>query len=190
VCVACVSDRAETQESEEAAESVVTAVRSGKRGNRPVRVNALGGMALPSYDDKKHEFGTLRVRIIEAKGLLAADYGLMNKSSDPYCLVNAGHSVQVRTHTVSATLEPRWDTTLSFRLSRPDDVLHLEVWDEDTTSRDDAIGFLDLPLSQVPLSSSSAPLRGWVPLCRPEAQALPGEVVNLPAKGAGAVLLE
>jgi len=190
VCVACVSDRVETQESEEAAESVVTAVRSGKRGNRPVRVNALGGMALPSYDDKKHEFGTLKVRIIEAKGLLAADYGLMNKSSDPYCLVTAGHSVQVRTHTVSATLEPRWDTTLSFRLSRPDDILHLEVWDEDTTSRDDAIGFLDLPLSQVPLSSSSAPLRGWVPLCRPEAQALPGEVVNLPAKGAGAVLLQ
>ena len=26
-------------------------------------VNALGGMALPSYDDKKHEFGTLKASL-------------------------------------------------------------------------------------------------------------------------------
>jgi len=189
VCNNCMAQAAVPEASEEAVEEAVEALKSGSKV-RPVRATALAGNPLPSRDEKRREFGTLQVRVIEAKGLLAADYGLMNKSSDPYCLLSVAHGVQVRTHTVSATLEPRWDTVISFRLARPDATLHLEVWDEDPVSADDAIGFLDLDLSQVPIAGGSQPVRGWVPLFRPEEQPLPGEVLDHAATGAGAVLLE
>lgn len=186
VCNSCVASPTVPEIPEEAAKAALEAAKSGKYA-KPLSATSLGGMPVPTGDEHR-EFCTLQVRVIEAKGLLAADYNLVSKkSSDPYCLIRVDHGVQVRTCTVSATLEPRWDVTTAFRLSRAHSCLHLEVWDEDTATRDDALGFLDLPLSKVPLSK---PLRGWVPLRPPEAQLLPGEEGVRPAKGAGAVLLE
>eukprot|EP00437_Effrenium_voratum_P019755 CAMPEP_0181454416 /NCGR_PEP_ID=MMETSP1110-20121109/30226_1 /TAXON_ID=174948 /ORGANISM="Symbiodinium sp., Strain CCMP421" /LENGTH=577 /DNA_ID=CAMNT_0023578759 /DNA_START=42 /DNA_END=1775 /DNA_ORIENTATION=+ len=189
VCTSCIdSPTLPLAESpEEAAVAAMEAAKSGKRV-KPLGASSLGSIPVPSGDDPQREFATLEVRVIEAKGLLAADFNLVTKkSSDPYCLLHVGHGVQVQTRTVSATLEPRWDTTIAFRISRADAILHLQVWDEDTATKDDAIGFVDLPLSRVPVSGE--PLRGWVPLNLPEAQPLPGEYFT-PTKGAGAVLLE
>jgi len=189
VCNGCVAAPAIPENPEEAIWTALDNVKAGKQAKPLSAVSLSGsGIAVPSGDDHR-EFATLQVRVIEAKGLLAADYNLVSKkSSDPYCLLRVGHGLQVRTCTVSATLEPRWDVTTEFRVSRVDSSLHLEVWDEDTATKDDALGFLDLPLSKVPLTQS---FLGWVPLRPPEAQPLPGEDARkTPAKGAGAVLLE
>mmetsp|Transcript_55579 Transcript_55579/g.113125 ORF Transcript_55579/g.113125 Transcript_55579/m.113125 type:complete len:582 (-) Transcript_55579:353-2098(-) len=187
VCNSCVAAPPIAENPEEAASAALEAVKAGKHA-KPLSAASLCGMPVPSCDEHR-EFATLQVRVIEAKGLLAADFNLVSKkSSDPYCLLRVGHGVQVRTCTVGATLEPRWDVTTAFRVSRLDSFLHLEVWDEDTATRDDALGFLDLSLAKVPLSR---PFRGWVPLRPPEAQPLPGEDARkTPATGAGAVLLE
>eukprot|EP00440_Ansanella_granifera_P005377 gb/GFBE01005834.1/.p1 GENE.gb/GFBE01005834.1/~~gb/GFBE01005834.1/.p1 ORF type:complete len:609 (+),score=86.73 gb/GFBE01005834.1/:1-1827(+) len=174
------------QGSTEAVEAVAAAAVAGKQV-KPLSIDSLAG-AVPSGDGKRREFATLQVSVIEAKGLLAADYSVVaKKSSDPYCVLRAGYGPPVRTRTIGATLEPRWDARVAFHLSRTDAVLRLEVWDEDAVGADDAIGFLELPLSAVP---AGQPFRGWVPLCLPEAEALPGEEAKGPAQGAGAVLLE
>eukprot|EP00931_Biecheleriopsis_adriatica_P038444 TRINITY_DN22021_c0_g1_i2.p1 TRINITY_DN22021_c0_g1~~TRINITY_DN22021_c0_g1_i2.p1 ORF type:complete len:585 (-),score=111.47 TRINITY_DN22021_c0_g1_i2:70-1824(-) len=171
-------------------ESAVVAAAAAASGNKvkPVKLDSLGGQPLPTGDHETREFATLEVHIIEARGLLAADISILSKkSSDPYCLLQVAHGPQVRTKTVGGSLEPRWDTHVAFRLSRPESVLRVEVWDEDKVGSDDALGFLELPLSSMP---ASEPFLGWVPLFLPEAQPLPGEDTPAVAKGAGAVLLE
>eukprot|EP00930_Biecheleria_cincta_P048482 TRINITY_DN33778_c0_g1_i1.p1 TRINITY_DN33778_c0_g1~~TRINITY_DN33778_c0_g1_i1.p1 ORF type:complete len:599 (+),score=68.62 TRINITY_DN33778_c0_g1_i1:109-1905(+) len=197
VCDGCSLTRSSARPSEvdeQVAETAAAAVAAGEKV-KPLLVDALHGVAVPSGDDRQREFGTLQVQVIEAKGLVAADFNLVGKnSSDPYCVLQVYHGhnngPKVRTKTIKVTLEPRWNATFSFRISRPNSVLRLEVWDADKLDKDDIIGILELPLAEVPGCSGSQPLRGWVPLRLPEAQNLPGESTPRPARGAGAVLIE
>mmetsp|Transcript_10365 Transcript_10365/g.18456 ORF Transcript_10365/g.18456 Transcript_10365/m.18456 type:complete len:585 (-) Transcript_10365:104-1858(-) len=172
-------------------EEVEKAAAEAAKGKKvkPVSLDSLAG-PVPSGDEKHREFGTLQVRMKEAKGLLAADFTLVTKkSSDPYCLLRIDHGPQVFTRTVGATLEPCWDASAAFRLSRKDAVLRVEVWDEDKVGADDPLGFLELPLEEVPSSACHSSFSGWVPLRLPEAEALPGGTAA-EAGAAGAVFLE
>ncbi|CAE8680398.1 unnamed protein product, partial [Polarella glacialis] len=172
---------------EEEAKAAAAAVAAGDHSAKPLSAETMAGQPVPSSGPEHREYGTLRVRVLEAKGLLAADDNLITrKSSDPYCILRVTDGPSVRTRTISSTLDPRWDTLIHFRLKHADAMLHLEVWDEDLVSKDDPIGSLELPLASIPAYQL---LRGWVPLRLPEAQPLPGEVAG-PARGAGAVFLE
>jgi len=186
VCDACKSSEGVSGDQPQV-EKLAAEAAKGKKV-KPVSLDALAG-SVPTGDDKHREFGTLQVCVREAKGLLAADFALVGKkSSDPYCLLRLDHGPQVRTRTVSATLEPRWDASISFRLSRMDAVLRVEVWDEDKVGADDPIGFLELPIGEA-VSATKGSFSGWVPLILPEAESLPGETAPQPG-AAGALFLE
>lgn len=148
-------------------------------GRETVQAEHLNG-TLTSGDAESREFGTLEVGVIEARGLLAADTNLVGAKtkSDPYCLVRVGNGPGIKTRTINGTLDPRWDTGLSFRVSRPNATLDLKVFDEDLLSADDLIGSVKVPLG--PLHPTDRPFRSWFPLVPPEGEDGP----------AGAVLLE
>lgn len=151
------------------------------RSNRPLSMEELGGTPVASDDPPWRELGTLRVTVVEGKGLLAADVSLISskKTSDPYCVLRLDDGPLVRTRTISATLEPRWNTTALFKLSRCNSVLVINVWDEDALNADDPLGCVRLPLDL--LHETPAALRGWFPLTPPD---------GLEGKAAGAILLE
>ncbi|CAE8730035.1 unnamed protein product, partial [Polarella glacialis] len=176
---------------EEEAKAAAAAVAAGDHSAKPLSAETMAGHPVPSSGPEHREYGTLRVRVLEAKGLLAADDNLITRNSSMLTLLHfLGHRWAFREnshyqlylgsqmgYTASLSVNQR----IHFRLKHADAMLHLEVWDED-----DPIGSLELPLASIPAYQL---LRGWVPLRLPEAQPLPGEVAG-PARGAGAVFLE
>jgi hypothetical protein len=124
---------------------------------------------VPSGNGGYREFGLLKVRVIEARGLIAADASLIGmgelRSSDPYCKLRIGSSPQVRTETIDGTLEPKWDVSAHFMLCRREDPLHIEVFDSDLASADDPLGSCVVPIDF--LRESSTAFVGWVPLVGP-----------------------
>jgi len=136
----------------------------------------------PSGHAPSRDFGTLRVTVVEARGLIGADLSLADRrkpTSDPYCMLRLGWGGRViRSRTVYSTLEPKWNASVDFRLAACDEVLRIQVWDEDSLKWDDFLGSVELPL--LSLHASPAPHRGWVALAGPSGSTGP----------AGALLLE
>ncbi|XP_013793445.2 synaptotagmin-7-like, partial [Limulus polyphemus] len=94
----------------------------------------------------------LTLKIIQAKGLPAKD---VTGTSDPYvriCLL-PDRKHKLETKVKHRTLNPRWNETFYFEgyplAKLQKSILYLHVFDYDRFSRDDPIGDVYLPLSQV-----------------------------------------
>jgi len=98
------------------------------------------------------ESGVLSVRVIAAFNLINTDTGILGDVSDPYVkmwLASESDNSK-RTHTVNNDLNPVWNSSpFLFPLHVEDDMLHLEVYDEDTFSADDFLGRITIPLLNI-----------------------------------------
>jgi len=110
--------------------------------------------------------GFLHIFLHGGKGLPAADFSVLRKaSSDPYCVVSLDGQVH-RTPTIKQSLEPVWDTPFSFQVgaflpvslltllgerpqsdAKPDLLLSIDVFDEDSLSSDDLLGRVSLDIT-------------------------------------------
>eukprot|EP01088_Endostelium_zonatum_P011131 TRINITY_DN2497_c0_g1_i1.p1 TRINITY_DN2497_c0_g1~~TRINITY_DN2497_c0_g1_i1.p1 ORF type:complete len:284 (+),score=74.06 TRINITY_DN2497_c0_g1_i1:58-909(+) len=79
--------------------------------------------------------GKVRIRVIGAKDLLAADAG---GTSDPYVNITVGQSKQ-KTKVVKRNLNPSWNETFTFNCHPTDHVL-FQIMDWDRFGKDDCIG--------------------------------------------------
>lgn len=58
----------------------------------------------------KDSVGMLKVTVVEAADLLASD---PNGKSDPFCVVKLGENQEQRTDVIPASLNPRWNHSVS-----------------------------------------------------------------------------
>ena len=103
------------------------------------------GDAPPPVDPALLHPGTVRVKLLSAVGLKAAD---LNGKSDPYAVLSLGGK-QHKSTVVSKTLSPRWDETFSFEGTLGDltsESLQLELFDKDRITRDDSLGTASVSL--------------------------------------------
>ena len=100
-------------------------------------------------------WGTLRVHLIDASGLKAAD---LNGKSDPYVRVRVGGLSQ-ESRVVAKSLSPAWDQALEFRGNLEEfhsTGLALEVMDKDRFTRDDPLGSVQVGLQRLFDATSNA----------------------------------
>lgn len=88
--------------------------------------------------------GVLRVKVVEAKDLIAKDIGFVKKGkSDPYAIIRIG-AQSFRTKMISNDLNPEWNETFeAFVDNSEGQELEAVIYDEDTSSKDSKIGRLD-----------------------------------------------
>lgn len=88
--------------------------------------------------------GVLRVKVVEAKNLIAKDIGFVKKGkSDPYAIIRIG-AQSFRTKVISNDLNPEWNETFeAFVDNSEGQELEAVIYDEDTSSKDSKIGRLD-----------------------------------------------
>lgn len=92
--------------------------------------------------------GVLRVKVVEAKNLIAKDFGLVKKGkSDPYAIIRVG-AQSFRTKVVENDLNPEWNETFeAFVDNSEGQELEAVIYDEDTSSKDSKIGALDTDIA-------------------------------------------
>ena len=95
----------------------------------------------------------LRLKVIAGHNLAKKDiFG----ASDPYTRIDLvtveGDEVEdsVLTKTKKRTLNPKWEEEFIFRVSPEKHKLVFEVFDENRLTRDDFLGMVELPLSNIP----------------------------------------
>ncbi|KAH3767558.1 Phosphatidylserine decarboxylase proenzyme 2 precursor [Pelomyxa schiedti] len=107
--------------------------------------------------------GLLEIKVIEAKGVLAAD---LNGLSDPYCIIKFAGK-ECRSRTIMKTLDPKWDETFHFVV--PATATHFtvlfEVWDWDTISSSDFLGKVEFDIGNLPFNNS---VEKWLSLEEPK----------------------
>lgn len=111
-----------------------------------------------------HGFGKLSVKVIEARGILAADqeYGVVGdlKTSDAYAkVVVDGQKQQTDIH--PTTLQPRWNEEFHFRVRDPGAKVLVELWDCDVFNDDDFLGQVEIPVANL---APSVTYSGWLRL--------------------------
>ena len=106
--------------------------------------------------------GVLRVKVVEAKNLIANDIGLMKKGkSDPYAIIRVG-AQSFRTKVIQNDLNPEWNETFeAFVDNSEGQQLEAVIYDEDTSSKDSKIGALDTDIAST-VESGYRDL--WLPL--------------------------
>jgi hypothetical protein len=99
--------------------------------------------------------GVLSVRVIRAENLVNADSGILGDVSDPYVTMKLASQLDKkpkRTVTIDDNLNPEWNSPpFLFQITKDNDALILEVWDEDSrliSSSDDFLGRLTIPLEK------------------------------------------
>lgn len=98
-----------------------------------------------SKDQRKLSVGSLRVHVIRARNLMAAD---SNGRSDPFCELSLGNA-RLRTPVEPKTLEPVWDRLVELPVSDIFACLDLTVWDYDPDSRPEPLGAVRIPLQRI-----------------------------------------
>jgi len=91
----------------------------------------------------------LKVRIIGARGLRAADFSLTSwNTSDPYCVCESG-SKSFKTPVIDKTLEPFWDYEGVLNHYKVGSPLKFTVYDKDWSYKDDELGHVTLSGSKL-----------------------------------------
>lgn len=92
--------------------------------------------------------GVLRVKLIEARDLEAKDFGIGKKGkSDPYTILQVG-AQSFRSKIKDDDLNPTWNETFeAFVDNSEGQDIELTVWDEDTSSKDSKIGFIETAIA-------------------------------------------
>ncbi|XP_033634240.1 E3 ubiquitin-protein ligase NEDD4-like isoform X1 [Asterias rubens] len=100
------------------------------------------------------ELRILKVKILQGVSLAKKDiFG----ASDPYVRirqfrgdVESGEISTVQTKTIKKTLNPKWYEEFLFRVDPRDNRLLIEVFDENRLTRDDFLGMVEFPLTNIP----------------------------------------
>jgi len=96
---------------------------------------------------RKEELAKARliIRVIEARGVKAADFG---GTSDPFAelrIKNESHVLQTRV--IKKTLNPMWNEEFILYPSNPDkDILCIKVYDFDSVGNNDLLGEIEIPV--------------------------------------------
>eukprot|EP00752_Nemacystus_decipiens_P007785 g6953.t1 len=127
----------------------------------------------------KTSIGTLYVKVVEGRGLMASD---LNGRSDPYvklCLTGRylsngqewSEKLRLRetTKIIKYSLNPVWDEEFSMPVRRSGAVLKIEVWDWDRSSADDPLGHFEVSIGEELLCQQ--PLDMWYVLEAPRGRA-------------------
>lgn len=104
--------------------------------------------------------GRLLIKPITAK--LTYDTETFGKM-DPYCKINLGGQQRQSTVAQDQGKNPNWQDTLDFTLNG-ESSFTIQVWDKDTTSKDDLIGEASVPINNDILTKKSH--SGWFNLAR------------------------
>jgi len=90
--------------------------------------------------------GTLQVRVLAARNLIAADRG---GTSDPYVKLRVG-TERNKTRVIKKCLNPKWSEVFRFRVANPKTTkLIIEVMDKDRFTSDDPLGSISIPLCKL-----------------------------------------
>lgn len=87
--------------------------------------------------------GTLYLEVQEARDLIAAN---SNGTSDPYCLISVAGQ-KIKTAVAKHTLNPKFDKHLSINIDDPYEKLLVEVYSNNTFSKDAFLGQIELRLA-------------------------------------------
>ena len=108
-----------------------------------------------------HSKALLRVTIIRAKNLIAADRG---GTSDPYIRVHIGSNPVPgpwcqKTEVKQKTLNPEWNESFEFKIGSNDrrEIMTLECFDSDAIGSDDSLGKFCIRLESLPLLDPDQP---------------------------------
>ena len=157
-CKNCLDQR--NLKREMTGESAKSPVESPKSTND----DPLGGDNSALDKIPKGYFGYIRVRLIEGRGLVAADTNLLGHktSSDPYCIVSLSMDRTRRsTRVIQSTLNPVWEETLEMPVRLPVQMLEVDIYDKDVAGSDDYIGKVYIPVERLP---NGKPISGWFPI--------------------------
>ncbi|OHT12339.1 C2 domain containing protein [Tritrichomonas foetus] len=93
----------------------------------------------------------LYIQVKEARTLLPAD---VNGWSDPFCIVSLGTKRFKKIHRtkyINRTLNPRWNESFNLpydaEKDRYESILRFKVFDHDTMTANDELGFVEIPLA-------------------------------------------
>ncbi|CAG8554094.1 17567_t:CDS:10 [Acaulospora morrowiae] len=130
--------------------------------NNGVARNSTYNVSESSVAESASESGSLRLSIIEAKDLIAADSG---GTSDPYVKVKLNKKEIYKTQIIKKTLNPKWDEVTQF--SNLNGSIHLSVKDHNKMGKDVDIGEYDLNIwDHVQPSASNYTKDIWVELSK------------------------
>jgi hypothetical protein len=90
------------------------------------------------------DVGCLRVKVIKATGIQAADFG---GTSDPFVVLELDNA-RVRTETVYKTVEPEWDKSFTMKVKDIHSLLEVTIFDEDK-HRNEFLGRVVIPLLSI-----------------------------------------
>ncbi|CAN6445657.1 unnamed protein product [Victoria cruziana] len=88
-----------------------------------------------------HIHGLLRIRVIRGVDLAVRDV----KSSDPYVVVRMGKQ-KLKTRVIKQNINPEWNENLTLSVSDPILPIKIEVFDKDTFTPDDSMGFAEFDI--------------------------------------------
>ncbi|KAL5256469.1 hypothetical protein ACHWQZ_G011643 [Mnemiopsis leidyi] len=109
--------------------------------------------------------GTLRIHIIEAKGLLNKDNTLVSDDiSDPYVSVDVGVTRVARTFVKDNTLNPRWNEVFNVDVNSKARSVTFKVKDRDVVGCD-MLGWLAIEVDEL---LEEEIISGWFPLISPQ----------------------
>jgi hypothetical protein len=134
----------------------------------------------------KGYFGYLKVRLMEGRGLIAADTNILGQrtTSDPYCVVTLSRDRTRRsTRVISSTLNPVWNEILEMPVRFPVQLIEIDIFDKDVAGSDDFIGKIVIPLERLP---NGKPMSGWVPITYTKENEDPGTEMSYGDPGTNA----
>jgi len=139
--LACMQDVPEVETASQAPDgrpmvrqgSVREEVQNFAAGTMP-----LASVAGAMHRSLGHDRGTMRIVLVSARGLKAAD---SNGLSDPYCMLSMGRHRKTST-TIKKTLNPKWNEEFQFKgeIAKLGSKLLLRMYDYDLVGFDDALG--------------------------------------------------
>lgn len=95
---------------------------------------------------RKDPIGLLKIKIAEAKKVANVE---TFRKSDPYAKVFLKHILVGRTRTKDNTLDPIWNETFFEAVYAFNDLLKIELWDENTVTKDRTLGEVEFKLSNL-----------------------------------------
>ncbi|EDO46351.1 predicted protein [Nematostella vectensis] len=106
--------------------------------------------------------GVLRVKVVEARDLVAKDFGVVKKGkSDPYAILEIG-AQKFRTKVKKNDLNPTWNETFeAFVDNSEGQDIDMFLWDEDKAGKDSKLGFLS---TQIASAVEQGQRDVWLPL--------------------------
>ncbi|KAI7985716.1 Protein C2-DOMAIN ABA-RELATED 5 [Camellia lanceoleosa] len=87
--------------------------------------------------------GLLRIRVKRGINLAVRDV----RSSDPYIVVKMGKQ-KLKTHVIRKDINPEWNEDLTLSISDPDLPIKLTVYDHDTFTKDDKMGYAEFGIKE------------------------------------------